>query len=60
LLPAALLIPFRGDESEGSNRMRRALREHYQGRLGGRLVDPPVSFSSWFVFDNNVHAAMLK
>ncbi|HOD51398.1 MAG TPA: alpha-galactosidase [Candidatus Hydrogenedentes bacterium] len=59
-LPAALLIPFRGDESEGSNRMRRALREHYQGRLGGRLVDPPVSFSSWFVFDNNVHAAMLK
>jgi len=59
-LPTALLIPFRGEETEGSNRMRRVLREHYQGKLNGEPVAPPVSFSSWFVFDNRVNATMLK
>ena len=59
-LPTALLIPFRGGESEGSNRMRRILRRYYQGRLNGEPVAPPVSFSSWFVFDNRVNALMLK
>lgn len=59
-LPTALLIPFRGEETEGSNRMRRVLRGHYQGKLNGEPVAPPVSFSSWFVFDNRVNATMLK
>ncbi|MFO7973061.1 MAG: alpha-galactosidase [Candidatus Hydrogenedentota bacterium] len=59
-LPTALLIPFRGNESEGSNRLRRILHAHYQGRINGQPVKPPVSFSSWFVFHNDVNADMLK
>lgn len=59
-LPTALFIPFKGGVSEGVNLMRRTLREHYQARLGGEPFQAPVSFSSWFVFDNRVNESMLK
>ncbi|MBN2310669.1 MAG: alpha-galactosidase [Candidatus Hydrogenedentes bacterium] len=58
-LPAALVAPFKGPASTGGNRIRRLLREHYQGRLGGREVLPPVSFSTWFVFHNDIDAPLL-
>ena len=59
-LPTALLVPFRGGAAKGSNRLRRLLREHYQAQLDGKPVPPPVSFNSWFVFDNNVNETMLR
>ncbi len=40
--------------------MRRTLREHYQARLGGEKFVAPVSYNSWFVFDNRVNEGMLK
>ena len=58
-LPTGLNIPFRGDLSVGINRLRRLLHTHYQAKLGGRAVLPPVSFNTWFVFDNRVNDAML-
>jgi len=58
-LPTALLVPFAGQDSTGSNAMRRVLRIHYQAELDARPVDPPVSFNSWFVFDNRITADML-
>ncbi|HOZ45124.1 MAG TPA: alpha-galactosidase [Candidatus Hydrogenedentes bacterium] len=59
-LPSALLVPFKGAAETGSNRLRAILRQYYQGRLGGHAVAPPVSFSSWFVFDNRVNETMLR
>ncbi len=59
-LPAALLVPFWGADSAGGNALRRLLRTAYQPHLGGRPCSPPVSFNSWFVFNNRVDAAMLR
>ncbi len=59
-LPTALFVPFQGDGMEGANLMRRTLREHYQARLGGEKFVAPVSYNSWFVFDNRVNEGMLK
>ncbi len=59
-LPTALVIPFEGDLAEGVNAYRRLLRQHYQGRLGGKPVLPPVSFSTWFTFFNGIHDEMLR
>ncbi len=58
-MPRALLVPFEGDARVGTNRLRRLLREHYQGRIDGERVLSPVSFNTWFVFNNDVNAAML-
>lgn len=58
-MPCALFMPFTGDNRAGANLLRRALRTHYQATLDGQPVLPPVSFSSWFVFHNDVSAAML-
>ena len=58
-LPTALILPFQGGVPEGVQRLRRLLREQYQARLNGAPVLPPVSFNSWFVFDNRVNAEML-
>ncbi len=57
---AALLVPFSGPEENGANRLRRLLRRHYQARLAGRPVPPPVSFNSWFVFHNDVNEELLR
>ncbi len=59
-LPTALFIPFQGDVIKGANLMRRTLRDHYQARLGGEKFVAPVSYNSWFVFDNRVNEGMLK
>ena len=58
-MPRAMLVPYEGDARVGKNRLRRLLRDRYQGRLDGEQVLPPVSFSTWFVFHNDVNAAML-
>jgi alpha-galactosidase len=58
-MPSALLIPFTGPHQTGTNALRRILRSHYQGKLAGNPVPPPVSFSSWFIFHNDVNAKML-
>ncbi len=58
-LPTALLIPFRGSDAVGANCLRRLLRGSYQALLGGKPCPPPVSFNSWFTFDNRVDAALL-
>jgi len=60
LLPTALFVPFEGDVPVGANALRHVLRSHYQARLDGQPVLPPVSFNSWFVFDNRVNEKMLK
>ena len=60
LLPTGLILPFQGDLSEGTNRLRRLLHTRYQAKLGGEPVLPPVSFNSWFVFDNRVNDAMVR
>lgn len=60
LLPSALFVPFEGDVLTGANALRRVLHSHYQARLGGQPVLPPVSFNSWFMFDNRVNEKMLK
>lgn len=59
-MPTALFVPFHGEVIDGANRMRAMLREHYQARLGGERFTAPVSFNSWFVFDNRVNEGMLK
>lgn len=59
-LPAVLTAPFDGDLHAGVNTLRALLRNHYQGRLGGEPVLPPVSFSTWFVFFNGIHDQMLR
>jgi len=58
-LPTVLVAPYRGDADEGPRRLRRVLRRHYQAHLNGQAAMAPVSFNSWFVFGNNVNAAML-
>ncbi|HPO13118.1 MAG TPA: alpha-galactosidase [Candidatus Hydrogenedentes bacterium] len=56
----ALFVPFQGEFMGGVNLMRRTLREHYQARIGGEKFVAPVSYNSWFVFDNRVNEGMLK
>ncbi len=58
-MPSALFVPYQGEHNTGMNLLRRVLRKHYQGLLNGHAIDPPVSFSSWFVFHNDVNEGML-
>jgi alpha-galactosidase len=59
VMPGALFVPFTGDESIGTNKLRRVLHTYCAAHLAGELPLPPVSFNSWFVFTNNVNEKML-
>ncbi len=50
--PRILLLSWKGgDYLRGHNQLRRLLLAHYVPRRGGKIVMPPVTQNSWFVYD---------
>ncbi|MGC8642483.1 MAG: alpha-galactosidase, partial [Isosphaeraceae bacterium] len=60
ITPSILLGAYRGPWTTGANLLRRMLYEKYVPRLAGSRPLPPVSWNSWFMFENRISEAMLK
>ncbi len=60
LTPSILLGLYRGDATTGGNALRRLLYSHYVPLLEGRKPLAPVSWNSWFRFENSISEAKLK
>lgn len=58
--PSVLVGEYEGDAQAGCNALRRILDSHYVAKLGDRKLAPPVSWNSWFTFNNNISDAMLR
>jgi alpha-galactosidase len=58
--PSILLGSYAGDSQAGSNALRRVINDHYVAKLGEKRLSPPVSWNSWFTFNNNISDAMLR
>jgi alpha-galactosidase len=58
--PSILIGTYEGDSSRGGNTLRRLLCQEYVPTLAGRKPLPPVSWNSWFIFENGISAALLK
>ncbi len=60
LTPSILLGTFHGNAADGGNALRRMLYDKYLPKLSGKKPLPPVSWNSWFVFDNRINETLLK
>jgi alpha-galactosidase len=60
LTPSILLGTFHGNAADGGNALRRVLHDKYLPKLSGKKPLPPVSWNSWFVFDNRIDETLLK
>jgi alpha-galactosidase len=58
--PSILLGTYEGAISRGWNVLRRLLYQEYLPALSGKKPLPPVSWNSWFIFENGISAALLK
>ncbi|MAE60766.1 MAG: hypothetical protein CMJ49_05345 [Planctomycetaceae bacterium] len=59
-LPHITVGLFHGNLDDGSNVLRRHIRDHVTPPLNGEPVLPPCSFNHWFGFGNDFTAASLK
>jgi alpha-galactosidase len=59
-LPPVHIVPFDGSVTEGSNALRRHLRQHVMPHLAGDELVPPTSFNHWFAFGNEFTDALLR
>ena len=58
--PSILVGDYQGDHQAGSNALRRVIDNHYVAKLGGKKLAPPVSWNSWFTFNNKISDVMLR
>lgn len=58
--PSVLVGDYQGNAQAGCNALRRVLENDYVAKLGGGKLAPPVSWNSWFTFDNRISDAMLR
>jgi len=58
--PRILLGDYRGNSQAGCNALRRVINDQYVAKLGGQKLLPPVSWNSWFTFDNRISDVMLR
>jgi len=58
--PSILIGTYHGEMSRGWNTLRRILYEEYVPTLSGKKPLPPVSWNSWFIFENRITADLLK
>ena len=59
--PNILVGDYQGDVRTGCNALRRVIQNDYVRPMGnGQKRLPPVSWSSWFNFDNNINENMLR
>jgi len=60
LSPSILLGAYQGGMSKGSNTLRRLLYAKYVPLLGGEKPPAPVSWNSWFTFENGISESLLE
>ena len=58
--PSVLVGDYQGNARAGSNALRRVINNKYVAKLGNEKFAPPVSWNSWFTFNNNISDAMLR
>jgi alpha-galactosidase len=58
--PSILLGTYKGEMSNGSNTLRRLLYDKYMPLLNGEKPMPPVSWNSWFTFQNMISEDLLE
>ena len=58
--PSVLLGDYQGSPQAGCNALRRIIDNEYVARLGDKKLLPPVSWNSWFTFNNQISDAMLR
>jgi alpha-galactosidase len=58
--PSVLVGDYQGNSQAGCNALRRVLHGEYVANLGDKKLLPPVSWNSWFTFNNNISDAMLR
>jgi alpha-galactosidase len=58
--PSVLLGTYSGDWTKGSNLLRQTLYKKYLPLLSGAKPLAPVSWNSWFIFDNGISTSLLK
>ena len=58
--PSVLVGAYQGDSRAGANALRQVINKEYMPSLGnGKKRLPPVSWSSWFNFHNDINDTML-
>lgn len=60
LSPSILLGTYHGAMIEGSNTLRRLLYAKYVPLLNGEKPQAPVSWNSWFTFENGISESLLE
>ena len=58
--PSILLGSYQGRIADGSNTLRRLLFAKYVPLLGGQKPPAPVSWNSWFTFENGISESLLE
>jgi alpha-galactosidase len=58
--PTVVFGLYAGDLADGSNRLRRLIREVYTPRLGGEPFLPVALYDHWFNIGNNFDEALLR
>lgn len=58
--PSILVGTYQGETSAGANTLRRMLYDEYVPSLAGKKPLPPVSWNSWFIFENRITADLLN
>jgi alpha-galactosidase len=58
--PSILLGTYKGEMANGSNALRRILYDKYAPLLNGEKPMPPVSWNSWFTFQNAISEDLLE
>ncbi|MFA5207026.1 MAG: hypothetical protein WC708_21715, partial [Lentisphaeria bacterium] len=58
--PSILLGSYQGNSRTGCNALRRVINDGYVATLNKKKLAPPVSWNSWFTFNNNISDLMLR
>lgn len=57
---SVLVGDYQGNSQAGTNALRRVINNDYVPKLGDNKLAPPVSWNSWFTFNNNISDTMLR
>jgi alpha-galactosidase len=58
--PTVLVGFYRGDQADGSNRLRRLIRDAYAPKLAGKRFLPIATYDNWWHSGDNFDEALLK
>jgi alpha-galactosidase len=58
--PSVLVGDYQGNLQAGCNALRRVIDNDYVAKLGSGKLAPPVSWNSWFGFQNGITDEMLR